>query len=140
AAAPPPPPPPPPSFTPIRVNAGASSYTDSQGRLWSGDYGYSGSGGTYTSGSTIAGTSDGPLYQSERWTYPGALGYDFNVPSGTYTVNLKFAENYANGPGQRVFNIVINGQTCAANYDIFAKAGGTARAVDQPCTVSSTGA
>ena len=70
--------------------------------------GCSGTGGDFLSGSEILGTADGPLYQSERWTYPGALQYDFSVPAGSYTVNLKFSENYANGPGQRVFNIVIN--------------------------------
>ena len=135
----PPPPPPPPSAA-IRIRAGdGGAYTDSQGRLWSADSGYSGSGGVFNTASAISNTSDQPLYQSERWTYPGALQYDFQVPNGAYTVNLKFAENYATGPGQRVFDVVINGQMCAAGYDIFARAGGAGMAVDQQCTGSSNG-
>ena len=130
----------PPVFTPIRVRAGGPAYTDSQGRAWSADYGYSGTGGTFTTTAAILGTADAPLYQTERWTWPGALQYDFAVPSGSYSVTLKFAENYADGAGQRVFNIMINGQSCAQNYDIFAQAGGKYRAVDQPCTVTANGA
>ena len=124
----------------IRVNAGGPAYTDTQGHAWSADFGFSGTGGVYTAPNAILGTSDAPLYQSERWTWPGALQYDFAVPSGAYTVNLKFAENYATGAGQRIFIILINGQTVLANFDIFAQAGGANRAIDKQFSVSSSGA
>ena len=130
----------PPSGFSLRVRAGGSAYTDSQGQLWSADYGYSGNGGVYFTTAPIAGTPDQPLYQNERWTWPGALGYDFTVPSGTYTLTLKFSENYATGAGQRVFNIVVNGQTMISNFDIFAQAGGGFRALDLQFTVSVTSA
>jgi hypothetical protein len=128
-----------PPFTPIRVRAGGPAYTDSQGHVWSADYGYSGVGGTYSTSAPIAGTSDQPLYQTERWTWPGGLGYDFTVPSGTYTVTFKFSENYATGRGQRVFNVVVNGQTMAPNFDIYAAAGGGFHATDLQFTVSASG-
>jgi hypothetical protein len=61
------------------------------------------------------------------------------VANGKYTVNLKFAELYFGSAGQRVFNIAINGQTVASNFDIVAAAGGSAKAVDRLFQVDVTG-
>ena len=126
------------SFTPIRVNAGGPAYTDSLGQAWSADTGTSG-GATYTTGANITGTSDPTLYQSEHWN-GGVLQYQFNVPSGSYAVKLKFAEIYNTGAGQRVFNININGAAVQSNFDIFAAAGGMNKALDLTFTVASSGA
>ena len=97
------------AFTPIRVNAGGAALWDSNGQLWSGDYGATG-GNTYGVARSIANTSVPQLYTSERYA-TGPLTYSFNVPNGTYTITLKFAEIYFWTAGQRVFNIAINGQT-----------------------------
>src|SRR5262249_54804178 len=121
------------AFQPIRVNAGGSAYTDPQGNVWSADTGFSG-GGTYSVTRSIANTTAAPLYQSERWNN-GPLNYNFAAPNGTYTVTLKFAEIYFTAAGQRIFNIVLNGQTAQANFDVFAQAGGMDRAVDRSYTV-----
>ena len=51
-----------------------------------------------------------------------ALNFDLPVANGTYTLNLYFADPSASAAGQRVFNIVANGQTLQADYDIFAAA------------------
>ena len=85
----------------------------------------------------MSGTADQPLYLSERWDL-NLVQYQFAVPNGTYTVNLKFAENYASAAGQRIFNIGINGQSALSNFDIFAQAGGASRAVDRATTVTVT--
>ena len=50
------------------------------------------------------------------------LSFQLPVPDGTYTLQLYFADPSASGTGQRVFNIVANGVTLQANYDIFAAA------------------
>ena len=105
----------------IRVNAGGAAYTDGAGHVWSADNGYV-SGSIYSTGSSIANTADGPLYQTERWNQ-GKLQYHFAVPNGTYAVNLKFAEIYFTSAGKRVFHIAINGQTVQSNFDIVAAAG-----------------
>ncbi len=105
------------SFQPIRVNAGGVAYTDGLGRLWASDSGSSG-GSTAETGSPIAGTSDDPLYQSERY---GDFGYQFPVPNGPYTVTLKFAEFYWNSAGQRVFDVLLEGQPVLSNFDILAQ-------------------
>ncbi len=71
----------------IRVHAGGGAYTDTKGNLWSADYGYSG-GSTYSTTNSISGTADPALYQTERWNWE-TLEYQFPVPNGTYTANLK---------------------------------------------------
>jgi Malectin domain len=132
------PPPPTGPFTAIRVDAGGAAFTDpATGNVWSGDTGFSG-GSTFSTFSTITDTtnpSQAPLYQSHRF---GNFQYQFAVPSGSYTVNLKFAEEYWTGTGQRVFNVAINGQTVLSNFDIVAAAGGVLTAVDRSFTTTAT--
>ncbi len=121
--------------TPIRVNAGGPTYTDPQGLVWAADTGFTG-GSTYIANNPITGTDAQALYQSERY---GAFQYQFAVPNGAYQVRLRFAELYVTGPGQRVFNVGINGQTALGNFDVFAQAGGAFRAIDRlfPVTTSN---
>jgi hypothetical protein len=123
------------TFTPIRVNAGGSAYTDSLGRAWSADTGFS-AGSTYATAAAVTGTADPTLYQSERY---GALQYQFSVPSGSYTVTLKYAEIYFTSTGQRMFNVSINGAAVQTNFDIVAAAGGANKAIDVNFPVTSSG-
>jgi hypothetical protein len=57
------------------------------------------------------------------------------LPAGTATVTLKFAEIEQTAPGQRVFDVAINGQTVLHDFDIFAEAGGANVALDKTFTV-----
>ena len=110
------------TVAPIRVNSGGPQYTDVNGHVWSADYGY-GSGGTAASTSaSISGTTDPALYKTYRWQ-SGTLQYQFAMPKGTHTVNLRFAETLFSSIGQRIFNIVLNGQTVRSNFDIFSVVG-----------------
>jgi hypothetical protein len=122
------------SFSPLRVNAGGPSYLDPSGPAWSADANFIG-GSTYSTGNSISGTSTPTLYQTERY---GNLQYQFNVPNGTYTVNLKFAEIFMSAPGQRVFNVAINGSAVLTNFDIVAQAGAPFRALDKAFSVPVT--
>lgn len=124
------------TFTAIRVNAGGGTVIDANGNTWAADSGYNG-GSPYSTGAAISGTTTPALYQTERWS-SSTLQYSFSVPNGTYSVNLKFAEIYFGGPGQRVFNIQINGSTVQTNFDPFAAAGAGNTAVDRAYTVSVT--
>jgi hypothetical protein len=121
----------------IRVNAGGPAYTDALGNIWAADSGFTG-GATFSTASPIANTADKALYQSEHFGDSGGLEYITAVPNGQYTVTLKFAEVYFTSVGQRVFNIVINGNTVQTNFDPFAAAGGANTAVDETYPVTVT--
>jgi hypothetical protein len=62
-------------------------------------------------------------YGSSTYTIPNL------TPNSTYRVRLHFAESYWTAPGQRVFNVSINGTTQLSNFDIIAAAGAQNRAV-----------
>jgi hypothetical protein len=120
----------------VRVNAGGPGYVDSLSNSWSADSGFL-QGANYSTTALITGTSDPALYQSEHYS-TGNLTYQTSVPNGSYTVTLKFAELYWTSPGQRVFNVQLNGTQVATNLDVFAVAGGMNKAYDvsYPVTVS----
>src|SRR5579883_798732 len=121
----------------IRVNAGGSAYTDSAGNLWAADNGFT-AGGSYSTSASIANTSDPTLYRSEHFNN-GTLEYTTTLANGQYSVTLKFAEIYFTAAGQRVFNIIINGATVESNFDPFAAAGGSNKAVDKTYSITVTG-
>jgi beta-glucanase (GH16 family) len=69
------------------------------------------------------------VYQTAR---EGESQYTINnlVPHAAYNVQLQFAETQYSQPGDRVFDVAINGQTVLNRFDIFAAAGGENRAVE----------
>jgi hypothetical protein len=132
--------------TPIRIACGQSTpYTDSSGNVWSTDAGFFNTGNTFTTTRAIAGTPDPTLYQHERWSAVGwsngkaAMVYTIPTPSGAWTVNLYFSENFVTAVGQRIFNVKINGNPFLTNFDIFFMAGGQFTANMQSSTIISTG-
>jgi len=109
------------------INAGGPQVTTS-GVTWSADQYFSGTSGAYQNAVPIAGTNDDVLYQSER--YGTNFTYNIPVDSGTYTVNLHFAEIFFSSSGSRVFNVDIeNSQGVLTNYDIVADVGPATAAV-----------
>ena len=54
-------------------------------------------------------------------------------------MTLKFAELYWTAAGKRVFSVAINGTKVLSNFDIFAAAGATLKAIDETFKVTSTG-
>ncbi len=114
----------------LGVNVGSNCFftSDVSGFTWvpdqpytEGCWGYLG-GTEKTSTSEINATHDGPLYQSQR---SGIEGYRFDVPKGTYEVELHFAEFGGGGRASAyllgadsgagntptTFSVSINGQT-----------------------------
>ena len=63
------------------------------------------------------------VYQTNRFG-----NFTYTIPGFTaganYIVDLHFAETFWTAPGQRLFNVLINGKQVLTNYDIFASAGG----------------
>ncbi|MCK5740151.1 hypothetical protein KAH55_13265, partial [bacterium] len=108
------------------INAGGDPYTDNDGNNWLADHAYVDGGYGFVGGQTaivldpIAQTDDAELYQSTR---SQMSAYRFDVPNDTYQVILCFAETEVNQAGARLFNIALEGQSVAVDYDIFALVG-----------------
>ena len=71
---------------------------------------------------------DGTVYETERFGgAPTALAPSYNIPvaqGGEYTIELYFAEIYQTTPGQRVFDVIVEGVTVLDDFDILAQNGG----------------
>jgi hypothetical protein len=111
-------------------NDGGSAYTDGVGDPWATDRAYTAANGsgyvqspvkTVTTKDPIAGTTDDPLYQAARIT---PMTYRFTgLPAGTYAVDLRFAEIQNKKPGQRQFDVIVNGAPYLIAFDIAALVG-----------------
>ncbi len=130
------------SQAPIRVNCGGSSYTDAKGQVWQADYGYNG-GNAFSNTANIAGTADQKLFHSARYaaSNKAPVLYTFPVSSGSYHVNLYFAEvsptwNYV---GARVFNVKVEGNLAFQNLDVFAAVGANTALVKRTDSVVTDG-
>jgi hypothetical protein len=69
---------------------------------------------------TIAGTSDGPLYQTVRYDLSA---YHLPATNGPCNVTLKFCEPFYGAAGLRVFDVKLQGSTVLKDLDIFARVG-----------------
>ncbi len=82
--------------------------------------------------STAGVTNPAPetVYQTQRW---GDSGYAFRglLPNTLYAIRLHFVEMNPTviAPGERLFDISVNGTRVLVNYDIFAAAGALNQAV-----------
>ena len=70
----------------------------------------------------------------------GATGLTVHLPPGPgkYTVCMVFAELGGAKPGERIFDVSINGKKVAANLDIAAAAGGARRSLVKKFNVASS--
>jgi hypothetical protein len=118
-----------------RIACGHSApYTDSMGNVWAADNSVSG-GTPYSVTAPISGTPNSGLFDSLRY---GVFTYTIAVPNGSYSVNLEFAETWANAAGVRVFSMQINGVSVLTNFDVFAKVGKNAADIETfPVTVTN---
>lgn len=132
----------------FRINVGSnSSYTDTAGQIWAADANTSTynstSGDISTFANAISGTTDDPLYQTFRYdgSASSPLDFNFTVVNGTYEVRLHFAETWSGitAAGQRVFDVLLEGQTAVNDLDVFAEAGPNAALVKTLQTTVSDG-
>ncbi|WP_326822238.1 S8 family serine peptidase [Streptosporangium sp. NBC_01756] len=122
---------------------GTKDVVDAVGDRWSADrkygtggYGYVGSGTkTSTASKTIKGTTEQTLFKSAR---ESMLEYRFDqVPNGTYTVELGFADTRNTAAGKRVFDVLVEGELAIPALDL-ALESGTYTAVTRQYTVKVT--
>ncbi|WP_226022986.1 ThuA domain-containing protein [Halomicrobium salinisoli] len=86
---------------------------------------------------SIDGTDNDLLYKTEH--YGADIGYDVQIPNGTYDVTFHFAEIWwgvegrggtDTGEGDRVFDVSVQGETVLSGYDIYAEVGALTAATE----------
>ncbi|MFJ9752945.1 S8 family serine peptidase [Streptomyces chartreusis] len=127
----------------VALDAGSNStIKDALGDTWSpdrkyttGSYGYQGNTTAKSTGRTIANTDEQRLFRNAR---EGMYEYRFdNVPNGTYTVELGFAELSSTKPNKRVFDVLAEGTQVLPSLDISLEAG-TYTALTRTYTITVT--
>ncbi len=128
----------------VGINCGGGDYAASDGITYGTDRPYSAGVWGWTGGQAnfvttttkeIVGTTDDPLYQSQRY---GMDAYRFDVPRGRYKVYLRFSEIFQYiSVGQRVFNVQLEGIPYIMNLDLLAK-GARVHPYDQELYVDVT--
>ena len=105
------------------INAGGGALTQ-DGISFSADQYFTG-GATFidgTGGNGVQSAFTNTVYQTERY---GNFSYAIPVASTSqaYTVELRFGELWWSNPGQRVFDVSLEGQTILNDLDILAQTG-----------------
>lgn len=124
-----------PTLTAVHCGGAAVATQSADERTFAADQNYN--GGTawdangYSYAVDVSGvTNPAPqtAYQDQRY---GNCSYTFDnyLPGTNYLVRLHFMECCWSAPGQREFNVFINGSEVLTNFDIFATAGAQDRAV-----------
>jgi beta-galactosidase len=72
--------------------------------------------------------ADPLLYSSLR---EGSFAYRIPVPAGRYRIVARFIEPTETAAGGRVFDVKINGNVVARDFDVFAAAGGKLRGIER---------
>lgn len=114
----------------IYINAGSSQdYTDSLGNVWAADrYFTSGVAFRTKPAVPIKDTEEDELYLTGRYSDPRdpPMKYDIPLDEGDYKVTMHFTDTYEStqGPGKRVFNVLIEGMLAFEDVDIVKEAGG----------------
>ncbi|MBW3553172.1 MAG: malectin, partial [Gemmatimonadetes bacterium] len=105
-----------------------AQYSDEDGLVWEADQPYREGGFGHLGGErelmsravVVTGTPKTALYVTYR---SGLEGYRFDVPEGDYLVELNFAEPEELEPGERVFDVAVNGKTVLERVDLAEETG-----------------
>ena len=131
----------------VNIAAGylATGYVSSNGtRFGSDDFFVGGTGGQIGSGDAeggipedIRGTDDPQLYKYFR---RGDFSYDIPLPDGSYDMTLGFLEPDEDVVvGERVFDVIANGQPLLRTFDVLQEAGAARTAVTRTFPVDVAG-
>jgi hypothetical protein len=120
----------------IRINAGVGAIKDATGVAWQEDTGFTGGDVIERPDLPIANTTQPEIYRSERYAMEA---FTQKLPNGKYQVKLHFCETFEGifGPGERVFSFEVEGKPFK-DFDVWAKAGGGARAYIETVPVEIT--
>jgi endoglucanase len=120
----------------IRIKAGSTGFTDSNGNAWLPDQGFVEGDVIERPELAIANTKDPTIYRAERYSM---TSFSQALPNGKYTVKLHFAETYEGitAAGERVFSFNVEGHEFK-DFDVFVKAGGVQKAYVESVDVDIT--
>jgi|GEM_PF-2553852 len=125
----------------VRINAGGAKYTTADNVLFAADAHVT--GGTVSALGTgeVGNTTEDALYRTLR--FGPSFAYGVPVPNGTYDVTLHFNETYwgyrvPGGVRSRRFHVDVEGARKLTNYDIYQRARGAMRAVQETFRVTVT--
>jgi len=104
------------------VNVGGPDYLASDGTLYRAEEHVS--GGHTGQIETVLGASDATLYQTYR---QGNIRIDAPLPSGRYDLTFHFAEPEDMAPGERLFDVFVEGQKVLGNADVMLMRDGKVR-------------
>ena len=131
-----------------QINAPAENdtyFTDDRGLNWISDDAFqyatnAGSGWTSGFGNRVQGDIYNMAFVYES-VVSGNFEYKVNVTEpDTYVLSLYMMEVYWQASGQRLFNVLVNGQPLYNNVDIFNLSGGASTALQLHCFVNLTAA
>jgi hypothetical protein len=112
------------------VNCGGADYTDGGGNLWSADQAYAPGGWGHAGVVTLVPAGSGKCDSVTEaglfnaYTLSEFVSYIFDdVTNGQYEVTLLFVEPQATGPGQRVFDVAIEGDLVLNDLDLYSQVG-----------------
>jgi beta-galactosidase len=124
----------------LAMNASNRQYLDSTGTAWeacreyaAGSWGRVG-GRLAATRHRIFGTSDDALFQS---ALEGVEELRFDVPDGRYEIELRFAETQERRPGERAFDVAVNGAPLVTGLD--PARDGPYTAITRTSTIECTG-
>ncbi len=113
----------------IRVNAGGAQYTATNGNVFSADqiyapgsWGYAVLGFNKITTTGISNTTESALYQDLH--EKAELGYQFDLPNGTYDMILHFVEIADNEANRRLIDVTAEGNIVVDDLDVWVAAGG----------------
>ncbi|EDX86073.1 Carbohydrate binding module (family 6) [Synechococcus sp. PCC 7335] len=107
----------------LRINAGGGNYIDTLGNQWVAGGDYLTKGKTTDTIAPIFKTEDDTIYQTAAVSRKKNAPANFVIPvdNGNYALNLHFAEIVHDDFGQRLFDIILEGETVLSDLDIFEK-------------------
>lgn len=111
----------------VLINCGSPTpYTDIFDRAYFSDQYFEG-GALFSSAYSIDRTLDDSLFNTER--FGSDFKYTLPLPEGEYVLELWFSENFFSEPNARVFDVIAEDQALLSDFDIFAQAGGSRKAL-----------
>ncbi|MCA9137633.1 MAG: right-handed parallel beta-helix repeat-containing protein, partial [Planctomycetales bacterium] len=130
----------------VLLDAGGSGVFDTTSGRWSAEAyrrGFSQTGSFTQSVDVSAVTNPPPLAVLQKFVQAnGSVGqpmrYDVPLADGDYQIRLFFVDPTATAANQRRFDVTLQGQTVLTNYDIFADAGATRKAVAKTFTFTAS--